>query len=65
MTPPRTRDRPQDHGCAHGGCGRLGEWMPVGAANDAGQAEQSGLLARDTRRARTGYSVWIKVEEVP
>lgn len=45
--------------------GRLGEWMPVGAANDAGQAEQSGLLTRDTRSAGTGYSVWVKVEEVP
>ena len=45
--------------------GRLGEWMPIGAVQESGGDDISGLLVWGRRTAESQYSAWVKVEEVP
>lgn len=44
--------------------GRLGEWLPVGGAVQSGSTVGSGLLAAGGSSLSSGYTVWVKVEEV-
>ncbi len=45
--------------------GRLGEWLPIGAVQDSGTGDTSGLLVWGRRTTESRYSAWVKVEEVP
>ena len=45
--------------------GRLGEWLPIGAVQESGGGDASGLLVWGRRTAESQYSVWVKVDEVP
>jgi len=45
--------------------GRLGEWLPIGAVQDGGGGDTSGLLLWGRRTSASQYSAWVKVEEVP
>lgn len=45
--------------------GRLGEWLPIGAVQEAGGGNTSGLLVWGRRTAGSQYSAWVKVDEVP
>lgn len=45
--------------------GRLGEWMPIGAVQQSGGGDTSGLLVWGRRTVASQYSAWVKVEEVP
>lgn len=41
---------------------RLGEWVQIGAANDAATRHNRQLTGRDTQTDSSQHSVWIKVE---
>lgn len=41
---------------------RLGEWVQIGAANDAATRQNRQLIGRDTQTSSSRHSVWIKVE---
>ncbi len=45
--------------------GRLGEWIPLGGANEANSGNDRALLARTRRHGTDVYGVWVKVEEMP
>jgi type II secretory pathway component GspD/PulD (secretin) len=45
--------------------GPLGEWIPLGAVQEAGSGDTSGLLVWGRRSAESQYSAWVKVDEVP
>lgn len=45
--------------------GRLGEWMPIGGAEETSQRTDDGLLSHGRQREARRYSAWVKVEEVP
>lgn len=45
--------------------GRLGEWLPIGAVQQGGGGDTSGLLVWGRRTAESQYSAWVKVDEVP
>ena len=45
--------------------GRLGEWLPIGAVQESGGGDTSGLLVWGRRTAESQYSAWVKVDEVP
>lgn len=45
--------------------GRLGEWLPIGAVQESGGGDTSGLLVWGRRTADSQYSAWVKVDEVP
>jgi len=45
--------------------GPLGEWIPLGAVQEAGSRDTSGLLVWGRRSAESQYSAWVKVDEVP
>ena len=45
--------------------GRLGEWLPIGAVQQSGGGDTSGLLVWGRRTAASQYSAWVKVDEVP
>lgn len=45
--------------------GRLGEWIPLGGANEAASGSDRELLAQTRRRDSENYNVWVLVEEIP
>lgn len=45
--------------------GPLGEWIALGAVQEAGSADTRGLLVWGRRGAESQYSAWVKVDEVP
>lgn len=45
--------------------GPLGEWIPLGAVQEAGSGDTNGLLVWGRRSAESQYSAWVKVDEVP
>jgi hypothetical protein len=45
--------------------GPLGEWIPLGAVQQAGSGETTGLLLWGRHSAESQYSAWVKVDEVP
>ncbi len=45
--------------------GPLGEWIPLGAVQEAGSGNTTGLLVWGRRTADSRYSAWVKVDEVP
>lgn len=45
--------------------GPLGEWIPLGAVQQAGGGETTGLLLWGRHSAESQYSAWVKVDEVP
>jgi type II secretory pathway component GspD/PulD (secretin) len=45
--------------------GRLGEWLPIGAVQDGGGGDTSGLMVWGRRTTESQYSAWVKVEEIP
>ena len=45
--------------------GRLGEWLPIGAVQESGGGDTSGLLVWGRRTTESQYSAWVKVDEVP
>jgi hypothetical protein len=45
--------------------GPLGEWIPLGAVQETGAGNTTGLLVWGRRTAESRYSAWVKVEEVP
>ena len=45
--------------------GRLGEWLPIGGAEETSQRTDDGLLSHGRQRESRRYSAWVKVEEVP
>lgn len=45
--------------------GRLGEWLPIGAVQESGGDNTSGLLVWGRRTVASQYSAWVKVDEVP
>lgn len=45
--------------------GPLGEWIPLGAVQETGGANTTGLLVWGRRTAESRYSAWVKVDEVP
>jgi len=45
--------------------GPLGEWIPLGAVQEAGSGDTVGLLVWGRRTAESQYSAWIRVDEVP
>jgi len=45
--------------------GRLGEWIAVGGTGSTQQVDRSGLLQRSSHDTVGGYSVWLKVEDLP
>jgi hypothetical protein len=45
--------------------GPLGEWIPLGAVQESGGGNTTGLLVWGRRTAESRYSAWVKVDEVP
>jgi len=45
--------------------GPLGAWIPLGAVQETGAGNTTGLLVWGRRTAESRYSAWVKVEEVP
>lgn len=45
--------------------GRLGEWIPLGGANEAASGSDRELLAQTRRQGSENYNVWVLVEEIP
>lgn len=45
--------------------GLLGDWIPLGAVQETGDGDASGLLLWGRRTADSQYSAWVKVDEVP
>tara|TARA_R110002096_G_scaffold43472_22_gene117330 strand:- start:3239 stop:4105 length:867 start_codon:yes stop_codon:yes gene_type:complete len=45
--------------------GRLGEWIPLGGANEAATGSDRELLAQTRRQGSENYNVWVLVEEIP
>ena len=43
--------------------GRLGEWIQLGAVNEASSSSTQGLLVWGRHDANSQYSAWVKVEE--
>lgn len=44
--------------------GPLGEWIPLGAVQETGGGDTTGLLVWGRRSAQSQYSAWVKVDEV-
>jgi type II secretory pathway component GspD/PulD (secretin) len=45
--------------------GPLGEWIPLGAVQETGGGDTTGLLVWGRRSAESRYSAWVKVDEIP
>ena len=45
--------------------GRLGEWIPLGGANEAASGTDRELLAQTRRQGSENYNAWVLVEEMP
>lgn len=45
--------------------GRLGEWIPLGGANEAASGTDRALLAQTRRQGSENYNAWVLVEEIP
>lgn len=44
--------------------GRLGEWFPLGGVTGSDASSSGGLLSQGQRSESTGYSLWVKVDEL-
>jgi hypothetical protein len=45
--------------------GSLGEWIALGAVQEAASGDTAGLLVWGRRSAESQYSAWVRVDEIP